>query len=78
MLENDISSSNRSVQATIFKKAESIVADEMEASGVSRNQAFSIVYDKAYREEHMRIKDLVLKKIVGRSGAIYGVWSSFQ
>ncbi|PWA87079.1 tetratricopeptide repeat (TPR)-like superfamily protein [Artemisia annua] len=39
-LEEDISTVHRDVQAIAFKKAEDMVAGEMESTGVSRSQAF--------------------------------------
>ena len=42
-LSNDISSRSKSTEAKVIEEANDLVAEEMESTGVSRDQAFSKV-----------------------------------
>lgn len=61
-LEVEICKSNSGITANVHRIAEDMVAGEMESTGVSREQAFGVVYDIAYRDEIRRIHELVLIK----------------
>ena len=62
MLDKDIVAGNKGIELNSKKKAEQSVVYEMERSGVSRNQAFGVVYEEEYKKEVVRIQNLVLKR----------------
>ena len=62
MLVGDINNSRTNIEINCHKKANEGVAFEMESTGVSREQAFGVVYSNVYTNQMDRIQGLVLKK----------------
>ena len=61
-LSNDINSRSKSIEAKVTEEANDMVAEEMESTGVSRDQAFSKVYNEFYSKESKEIQKLNLRK----------------
>ena len=61
-LESSISSRCKSIEAKATEEANDCVTDEMEATGNTRSQAFSKVYNDAYSNEVKVIQQLNFRK----------------
>ena len=62
ILNKDIATSKNEIEVKSQRSANEGVVFEMENTGVNREQAFGIVFDKAYRQEVVRIQGLMLRK----------------